>query len=200
MPVGLCLVFYFIGTSTNLLRFSGGSTAESTTEAMEDTEDTADETTTEGTTEAKKYVTLPSFIGMTRTRAESQAEELNLTAKFEYEDGVDEESDSLIVVAQGTDEGRDVLEGSTITLTLGTDEEENTQVEVPPLVNYEEEEAISELESLGLKAEVVYANSDTVEVRVMALHISMSRSMVARAVMSSRVSRGVMRSIRASVS
>ena len=37
-------------------------------------------------------------------------------------------------------------------------------------------------------------------VRVMALHISMSRSMVARAVMSSRVSRGVMRSIRASVS
>ena len=158
-----CLVFYFIGTSTNLLRFSGGSTAASTTEAMEDTEDTADETTTEGTTEAKKYVTLPSFIGMTRTRAESQAEELNLTAKFEYEDGVDEESDSLIVVAQGTDEGRDVLEGSTITLTLGTDEEENTQVEVPPLVNYEEEEAISELESLGLKAEVVYANSDTVE-------------------------------------
>lgn len=37
-------------------------------------------------------------------------------------------------------------------------------------------------------------------VRVIALHISMSRSMVARAVMSSRVSRGVMRPIRASVS
>lgn len=37
-------------------------------------------------------------------------------------------------------------------------------------------------------------------VRVMPLHISMSRSMVARAVMLSWLSRGVMRSIRASVS
>ena len=157
-----CLVFYFVGTSTNLLRMSGENTTESTTQAPEDTED---EASTEETTEAKQYVTLPSFIGMTRAEARNQAEELSITAKFEYADGVDENSNSLVVVEQETGEGRDVLVGSTITLTLGLDEDstETAQVEVPALVNYEEEEAIDELESLGLKAEVVYTNSDTVE-------------------------------------
>ncbi len=157
-----CLVFYFIGTSTNLLRMSGGNTTES---ATQDAEDTEDEASTKETTEERQYVTLPSFIGMTRAEARSQAEELSITAEFEYADGVDENSNSLVVVEQETEEGRDVLVGSTITLTLGLDEDstETAQVEVPDLVNYEEEEAIDELESLGLKAEVVYTNSDTVE-------------------------------------
>lgn len=159
-----CLVFYLVGTSTNLLRFSGSNTIESTTEASENSENTED-TSTEGTTEAKQYVTLPSFIGMTQAKAKSQAEELSLTAKFEYADGVDEESDSLVVIEQDIEEGRDILAGSTITLTLGLDEDdtETTQVEVPALVNYKEEDAIDKLESLGLKSEVVYSNSDTVE-------------------------------------
>ncbi len=159
-----CLVFYVVGTSTNLLKFTGSGTVESTTEAPESTTDTTAEEETEAT-EAKKYVTLPSFIGMTRTKAKNQAEELSLSAKFEYADGVDKDSDSLVVVDQDTEEGRDVLEGSTITLTLGLDEddEENARIEVPPLINYEEDDAIEELNSLGLEAEVVYANSDTVD-------------------------------------
>ena len=48
-------------------------------------------------------------------------------------------------------------------LTLGQKPGSDDRIEVPPLVNYEEEDAVEALESLGLKAEVVYSNIDTVE-------------------------------------
>ena len=165
-----CLVFYVVGTSTNLLRFSGGDSTEATvedteaTEDTEDTEDTEETATTEATTEApKEYVTVPDFLGMTRPEARNAANENSLKAEFDFADGVSEDDSKLVVVEQEIEEGRDVLKDSTITLTLGQEPGSDDRIEVPPLVNYEEEEAIEELESLGLKAEVVYATSDTVE-------------------------------------
>ena len=165
-----CLVFYVVGTSTNLLRFSVGDSTEATvedteaTEDTEDTEDTEETATTEATTEApKEYVTVPDFLGMTRPEARNAANENSLKAEFDFADGVSEDDSKLVVVEQEIEEGRDVLKDSTITLTLGQEPGSDDRIEVPPLVNYEEEEAIEELESLGLKAEVVYATSDTVE-------------------------------------
>ena len=157
-----CLVFYLIGTSTNLLDFSGSKTTETVGENTgASTEDTEEEAPS---TEApKEYVTVPDFIGMTRVEARKEANGLSLTAEFDYADGVDEESRDLVVVEQEYDEGRDVEKGSSITLTLGQEPGSDDRIEVPPLVNYEEEEAIDALEALGLQAEVVYSNSDTVE-------------------------------------
>lgn len=158
-----CLVFYLIGTSTNLLHFSGGKTTEATAENTETSteEDTEEE---KPSTEAlKEYVTVPDFIGMTRVEARREANDHSITAEFDYADGVDEESRDLVVVEQEYDEGRDVEKGSSIMLTLGLKPGSDDRIEVPPLVNYEEEDAVEALESLGLKAEVVYSNSDTVE-------------------------------------
>lgn len=154
-----CLVFYWIGSSTNLLRFSG----ENSTEATESTNTEESTETSESTTEeAKEYVTVPNFLGMTEAKARTKAEEESLTVEFEYADGVEQNGD-LIVIEQDVEEGRDVLKDATITLTLGQEDNTDDRVEVPALVNYTEEKAIDKLESLKLKAEVVYANSDTVE-------------------------------------
>lgn len=154
-----CLVFYWIGSSTNLLRFSG----ENSTEATESSNTEESTETSESTTEeAKEYVTVPNFLGMTEAKARTKAEEESLTVEFEYADGVEQNSD-LIVIEQDVEEGRDVLKDATITLTLGQEDNTDDRVEVPALVNYTEEKAIDKLESLKLKAEVVYANSDTVE-------------------------------------
>lgn len=157
-----CLVFYIIGSSTNLLRFSGGgSSTEAVTESSEQTEDT--EEATADTEAPKEYVTVPNFIGMTRVEARITANEHSLKAEFDYADGVSEDESDLVVVEQEYEENRDLLKDSTITLTLGQKPGTDDRVEVPPLINYEEEEAIDALEAIGLKAEVVYANSDTVE-------------------------------------
>ena len=157
-----CLVFYIIGSSTNLLRFSGGgSSTEAVTESSEQTEDT--EEATADTEAPKEYVTVPNFIGMTRVEARITANKHSLKAEFDYADGVSEDESDLVVVEQEYEENRDLLKDSTITLTLGQKPGTDDRVEVPPLINYEEEEAIDALEAIGLKAEVVYANSDTVE-------------------------------------
>ena len=157
-----CLVFYLIGSSTNLLRFSGGgSSTEAVTESSEQTEDT--EEATADTEAPKEYVTVPDFIGMTRGEARNTANEHSLKAEFDYADGVSEDESDLVVVEQEYEKNRDLLKDSTITLTLGQKPGSDDRVEVPPLINYEEEEAIDALEDIGLKAEVIYANSDTVE-------------------------------------
>ena len=157
-----CLVFYLIGSSTNLLRFSGGgSSTEAVTESSEQTEDT--EEATADTEAPKEYVTVPDFIGMTRVEARNTANEYSLKAEFDYADGVSEDESDLVVVEQEYEKNRDLLKDSTITLTLGQKPGSDDRVEVPPLINYEEEEAIDALEDIGLKAEVIYANSDTVE-------------------------------------
>lgn len=157
-----CLVFYLIGSSTNLLRFSGGgSSTEAVTESSEQTEDT--EEATADTEAPKEYVTVPDFIGMTRVEARNTANEHSLKAEFDYADGVSEDESDLVVVEQEYEKNRDLLKDSTITLTLGQKPGSDDRVEVPPLINYEEEEAIDALEDIGLKAEVIYANSDTVE-------------------------------------
>ena len=157
-----CLVFYLIGSSTNLLRFSGGgSSTEAVTESSEQTEDT--EEATADTEAPKEYVTVPDFIGMTRVEARNTANEHSLKAEFDYADGVSEDESDLVVVEQEYEKNSDLLKDSTITLTLGQKPGSDDRVEVPPLINYEEEEAIDALEDIGLKAEVIYANSDTVE-------------------------------------
>lgn len=152
-----CLVFYFVGTSTNLLSFGDKNTAaENTTENTGTTEDVGE------TTEEIQYVTLPSFLKMTRDEAEEKAESLKLKPEFAYEEGA-EEDENLVVVKQQYKKGEALPEGETILLTLGTQEKEKERVEVPALMNYTEEEAVDVLKNLGLKAKVVYASSDTVE-------------------------------------
>lgn len=158
-----CLVFFVVGTSTNLLRFSHREEKTSTEHTTEGTTEAA--TGDEGTEEKKPvYVTLPSFLGMSEKEAEELAEKLSLQAVFAYEDGTHGEEAERIVVKQQYEKGESLPEGSSIELTLAPKEDPaESRVEVPALVNYTEEKAIEELKKLGLKVKSVYSDSDTVK-------------------------------------
>lgn len=169
-----CLVFYVVGTSTYLLRISNKTTTEKTTagQTAEKTDGKTEETTgrTEATTGGGEvttekdtvYVTLPSFLGMSKEAAEKKVRELSLKVQFLYEEESGE-TEHMTVVKQQYEKGESLPEGSVIALTLGEKEDpEKKRVDVPGLVNYTEEKAKEELDRLGLKAKIVYANSDTV--------------------------------------
>lgn len=160
-----CLVFYLIGSSTNLLRFTQNSTStEQTTQASEVTTEAEESKATEETEEEQQYVTVPNFLNLSQKEAEEKAEEVSLEPEFDYEDGADKNDTSLIVVKQEYEKGESLKEGETIELTLGTKEDvQKDRIEVPALVNYKEDDAVKKLESLGLKVKSIYANSDTVD-------------------------------------
>ena len=150
------LIIYLVGTSTKLLHFSDNTTTETTTES----------TTENVTTEAVQYVKIPGLLKLTKKEAEAEIKNLSLKAVFEYEAGVDQNDNTLVVVKQQYEKGESVPEGTEIKLTLGLDKEattENQRIEVPALVNYKEEDAVETLEDLGLKVKKLYANSDTIE-------------------------------------
>ena len=153
-----CLIIYLVGSSMHLFHFKNNKAT---------TESSVTETTTEAvSTEEVKYVKISNLLGLTRKEAEAKMEDLSLKAVFEYEDDVDHNDSTLIVVKQQYGKGESVPEGTEVTLTLGVDENattENDRIEVPALINYQEDQAVEVLTQLGLKVKKIYTNSDTVE-------------------------------------
>ena len=153
-----CLIIYLVGSSMHLFHFKNNKAT---------TESSVTETTTEAvSTEEVKYVKISNLLGLTRKEAEAKMEDLSLKAVFEYEDDVDHNDSTLIVVKQQYEKGESVPEGTEVTLTLGVDENattENDRIEVPALINYQEDQAVEVLTQLGLKVKKIYTNSDTVE-------------------------------------
>ncbi len=145
------ILIYVIGTSAHLFNFGNNSATEVTEETTE-------------AAETKATVTVPSFLNMTKSEAQRQADEVSLTAKFVYETGADVNDSSLVVTRQQYARGETLEEGTAIRLTLGeTQTADSSRVEVPALVNCTESEAKAQLNALGLSATVVYDNSDTVK-------------------------------------
>lgn len=149
------IVIYLAASSAHLFHF-GGSSTEVTTES------TAEDQTTSEMTE---QVAVPDFTKLTKEEAEQRAKKHSLQVKFQVAAtamNVDEKD--LIVVKQNFVRGDKVDVNTVITLTLGPDENaQSGRVLVPALINYEEDDAVEELEKIGLKAKKIYAHSDTVK-------------------------------------
>lgn len=139
-------------SSTGILRFHK---QESATQATD---------TTKATTEALTSI-MPDVMKKHRRVADSMLEDNKLKARFDYEGEVDHSDKNLVVIKQEYAEGTKLAEGSTVLLTLGLDPEATTakkRVEIPPLVNMTEEEAVETLEADGLNVEKIYASSDSI--------------------------------------
>ncbi len=152
-----CIVLYLAGSSLHLF---GPSTA--TTQQEQDTVSTQKDKTDEN----GEQVTVPNLLGKTKTEVKKKLDALSLDAVFTYEDGINEEDTSLVVIKQQYPSGTKLDSGSEITLTLGKTQEATTtvkRVEVPALINYTEEKAEEILKGMGLKVSKAYATSDTVK-------------------------------------
>ncbi len=77
---------------------------------------------TEAVEEVK--VTIPSFIGMTRTAATAKAKELNLNIVIEGGGMYDEVTDEMLAISQSTPEGTTVMPGSVITVDFAYNTDE----------------------------------------------------------------------------
>ncbi len=119
----------------------------------------------EATTRTKDdRILVPSFVGMTRARAEKELKKKSLKGNFVYKNGADEKTDGLVVVDQDYGKGEYVEKNTTLTLTLGPDPSTRTKrIEVPLLINLSADDAQETLEKVGLKAKKVYGNSDEVK-------------------------------------
>ena len=146
------IIIYLIASSTGVLR---RQKQEATTEIA----------TTASTTE-EALISMPYVLNKDIETAETMLEQNNLVASFEYEDGVSENDQNLIVTRQQYNTGTKLKKGTTVVLTVGINAEATTQskrVEVPALINMKESEAETALVNAGLKVEKVYASSDTVK-------------------------------------
>ncbi|GEM_PF-6312182 len=146
------IIIYLIASSTGILR---RQKQEATTEIA----------TTASTTE-EALISMPYVLNKDIETAETMLEQNNLVASFEYEDGVSENDQNLIVTRQQYNTGTKLKKGTTVVLTVGINAEATTQskrVEVPALINMKESEAETALVNAGLKVEKVYASSDTVK-------------------------------------
>ena len=149
------LLIYAIGTGLSGFPFRNGK-GESTTQKEEST--TA---ATEEKTEAQPGVTVPDVLGLTRKKASRRLEKEGFVVQYLYEKGYSEKDKGLVVLAQNPEPGQTAEKKSVVTLTLGVSEED--YVNIPDLIGKKEEKAEKDLEDLGLKANVAYASSDTVE-------------------------------------
>lgn len=149
------LLIYAIGTGLSGFPFGTGQ-GESTTQKEETT--TA---ATEEKTEAPQNVTVPDVLGLTRKKAARRLEKEEFVVEFLYEKGYSEKDKGLVVLAQTPEPGQTAEKKSVVSLTLGVSEED--YVNIPDLIGKKEEKAEKDLEELGLKANVAYASSDTVE-------------------------------------
>ncbi len=119
------------------------------------------------TTTQAKQVRMPDVMNQDRRTAEKRLKSIGLKVSFVYDDDVENDDANLIVVNQQYKSGEFLDEGTMVQLTLGLDPaattEEKKRVEVPLLLDKTEEEAVAELEKVGLEVNKVYAASDSVK-------------------------------------
>ncbi|MGI8684077.1 MAG: Stk1 family PASTA domain-containing Ser/Thr kinase [Acidimicrobiales bacterium] len=104
---------------------------------------------------AATTVTVPSLLGKTADEAEQTLTGLGLTVERQLEDN---EADANVVFGQDPEGDTKVEKGSKVILKVSQGAK---PVEVPNVVGTDEEDALSALERLGLRAESVREPSDT---------------------------------------
>ncbi len=134
---------------------------DKTTEPAESTTGAIEQTT------QVEQVRMPNVLNQDRRTAEKRLKDLGLKVSFVYDDDVENDDANLIVVDQEYKARELLAKGTMVQLTLGIDPEATTEedkrVEVPLLLDMTEEEAVEELEKVGLEVSKVYASSDTVK-------------------------------------
>lgn len=108
-------------------------------------------------------IVMPNVVAMSKEDAQKTLKGYSLTPVFKYEEGVDENTESLIVVKQSIKENEEVAIDSEVTLTLGTNEAPSGEISVPSVVDMTKEEAQKEIKNAGFTCKVVYENSTTTE-------------------------------------
>lgn len=147
------LVIYVLGSGLPGIGSGKGQDEASTEKPVE--------VTTEASTEAVQGIKVPDVLGLTRKKASRRIEKAGLTVRCLYAKGCSEKDKGLVVLAQSPEGGDEADKDSSVTLTLGVSE--NDYVNIPDLVGKKEEDAQKTLENAGLKANIAYATSDTIE-------------------------------------
>lgn len=112
---------------------------------------------------SSETVAMPNVIAMTKEDAQKALKGYSLTPAFKYEEGVDENSPSLVVVKQSVKENEKIAIDSEVTLTLGSNEAPSGDISVPSVEGMTKEEAEKALKEAGFGCSVVYENSTTTE-------------------------------------
>lgn len=103
---------------------------------------------------------VPNYIGKTILEVKQEDNKENFVFKLDFQyDSTKKEG--VILSQEPEPDSKKVKKGSTIELTVNG---KNSDVTVPHLLNTTEEDAIKELESRNLVPEIVYVNSDDVNV------------------------------------
>jgi len=111
-----------------------------------------------GSSSQEKKALVPSLIGKTQAQAEKALKDVSLLMKVKeaYSSQVAKGN----VISQDTSAGKEVNEGSTVTITVSSGKEPVQQVEVPDVVGMSHSAAVSLLESKGLKVAVTAVESE----------------------------------------
>lgn len=117
-----------------------------------------------GSSEDEMKVAMPSVIGKTRTQAERALRKAGLLLKVR--ESYSSEVAKGIVISSDTAAGKEVEEGSTVTLTISLGEEPIQQVMIPAVIGRTRSEAVNLIENAGLTVSITEVYSDTVPVGV----------------------------------
>lgn len=121
---------------------------------------TEDSTITLTISQGSKFAQMPNVVGMTQKQAEEELEKIGVDIEYSYQYSKEEDANKILY--QSLESGSKVAAGDKVTLTVSLGEEE-TEIVVPDLSYYTQDEAKVQLERLGLKlGEVTEKNSDIV--------------------------------------
>lgn len=110
--------------------------------------------------QGSKFAQMPNVVGMTQKQAEEELEKIGIDIEYSYQYSKEEDANKILY--QSIESGSKVAAGDKVTLSISLGEEE-TEIVVPDLSYYTQDEAKVQLERLGLKlGEVTEKNSDIV--------------------------------------
>ena len=98
-------------------------------------------------------VKVPSLIGYSEDEAKSILRDMGLDYSVKYQT---DNNNVGKVIGQNPSQGKEVEKGATVTITVGTQEQQEEKITVPNLIGCSADEAKGILESIGLKCNIDY--------------------------------------------
>ncbi len=150
----IVLIIYIFGAFLGLFKFGPRDNSEATTQTNHTTQSESLNSTEE--------FEMIDLYGMTVDEATLELEKLGLYMTIEYTE--DDEMAAKHIVDQTPKIGDKVKKGDTVVVKVVREKADTTEyINVPDVTGSSEEDAVKTLEDKGLKADVDYEYSDTVE-------------------------------------
>lgn len=150
----IVLIIYIFGAFLGLFKFGPRDNSEATTQTNHTTQSESPNSTEE--------FEMIDLYGMTVDEATLELEKLGLYMTIEYTE--DDEMAAKHIVDQTPKIGDKVKKGDTVVVKVVREKADTTEyINVPDVTGSSEEDAVKTLEDKGLKADVDYEYSDTVE-------------------------------------